>query len=210
MTSGVYTITAPSGNQYVGSAFSLAAREKQHFNRLKRGVHRNERLNASFQKYQGRLIFKPLLICAPEMLLFYEQRAIDILKPKYNICPVAGNSLGTTHSELSKAKMAATKLGKKRWPPSAETRAKMSKSNIGKRLGMTHSDECKAMLSAKHKTPEAIAREHAWQVGYSPSPETRAKTSVSIKAALINISPEKRAKMLANLRPRVKRPPDGK
>ena len=51
-TSGVYTITAPSGSKYVGmSLVSVEARWKSHRKDLKRGVHKCKGLQRAFLKY---------------------------------------------------------------------------------------------------------------------------------------------------------------
>ena len=65
-----------------------------------------------FNKYdEQNFEFKIQLVCAPENLLFYEQRAIDILKPEYNILKVAGSRLGAKFSESTKAKWSAIRKG---------------------------------------------------------------------------------------------------
>lgn len=43
--------------------------------------------------------------CEPSILIQREQYYIDLLKPEYNILKVAGNRLGSKHSEATKAKM---------------------------------------------------------------------------------------------------------
>jgi group I intron endonuclease len=43
--------------------------------------------------------------CEREQCLKYEQEYIDLFNPEYNILPVAGSSLGHSHSEETKAKM---------------------------------------------------------------------------------------------------------
>lgn len=113
MKSGIYTITSPSGKQYIGSAVDFDARRRLHFHLLRKGSHHNKGLQRACAKYGiGNLVFRPLLICAPKDLIFFEQRAIDDLKPKYNACPTAGSSLGRKHRPDSIAKVVAAKTGK--------------------------------------------------------------------------------------------------
>lgn len=94
MNTGIYTITSPSGGQYVGSALHLRNRKAMHFHTLREKKHVNRILQNAFNKYDGELLFETLLICEKRDLLLYEQRAMDVLKPRYNIVPRAGSSAG--------------------------------------------------------------------------------------------------------------------
>jgi group I intron endonuclease len=113
MKSGIYTITAPSGGQYIGSAVCFGSRRRQHFHLLRAGKHHNPGLQRAVAKYGiESLKFEPMLVCRKEDLIFFEQRAIDIMKPRYNACPTAGSQLGRRHSEEYKARSSASRLGK--------------------------------------------------------------------------------------------------
>lgn len=113
MKTGIYTITSPSGKQYVGSAVDFAARRSAHFHLLRKEKHYNNGLQRACAKYGiDNLIFRPLLVCTPKDLIFFEQRAIDFLKPKYNACPTAGSQLGRKHRPESIAKFVASKTGR--------------------------------------------------------------------------------------------------
>lgn len=159
---GVYSITSPSGKSYIGSAINFDKRWAMHLWHLRRGSHNNRALQAAFFKYtESKLTFKKLLICSPENVLFYEQRALDFLKPEYNVCKVAGSTLGIKYSEAAKAnlraaqtperraakskiltgivrspetclKISQAKKGKVRGPVSEATKLKLSISNLGK------------------------------------------------------------------------------
>jgi len=155
VTSGIYTITAPSGGQYVGSAVDIAARWRLHRFQMRHGAHFNNGLQRAHDKYgMEALKFSTLLICRREDLIMYEQCAIDALKPRYNACPIAGSQLGRRHSAASKEKMSQSKKGqglgrkrrpediekwaskmrgRKRGPNSPESRAKQSASLKGKK-----------------------------------------------------------------------------
>jgi len=112
MRSGIYAITAPSGSQYIGSAIDIKARWRHHRYLLRRQKHFNRGVERAVRKYGlESLSFSTLLICAPADLIMFEQRAIDILKPKYNACRTAGSQLGVRHSDQTKAKISATKRG---------------------------------------------------------------------------------------------------
>lgn len=107
---GVYTITClPTGKVYVGSTTrSLRVRFNQHRHAMRRGDRSNPKLLNAWRKHGSDAFeFKPLLICRPEDALFYEQRAIDVLKPELNICAIAGNCAGVRHTAATKAKALA-------------------------------------------------------------------------------------------------------
>ena len=109
MNTGIYTITSPSGKRYVGSATNIRMRWNMHRSMMVRGVHHTPALQAAFLKYgAGNLTFKKLLICSKEDLLFYEQRAIDTLKPEYNASQVAEITFGVKRPEVA-AKMRGRK-----------------------------------------------------------------------------------------------------
>lgn len=115
MASGIYAIVAPSENKYVGSAVDLLSRKRGHFCELRLGKHGNPGLTRAARKYGlENLEFRILLICRREDLIMYEQRAIDILKPKYNRRPTAESMLGFRHSPASNLKNSKSKRGS-RW-----------------------------------------------------------------------------------------------
>jgi group I intron endonuclease len=110
MNSGIYKIAAPSGNFYVGSAINIDKRRWLHLFELRKSRHHCKPLQNAYNKYgEDCLIFSTLFYCEPKDLLFYEQRAIDILKPKYNVCKVAGSRLGLKASEETKERMRGKK-----------------------------------------------------------------------------------------------------
>jgi len=49
--------------------------------------------------------------CKPSILISREQYYIDLLKPWYNICKIAGSNLGFKHSEMTKAKLSINNTG---------------------------------------------------------------------------------------------------
>ena len=51
ISSGIYTITSPSGNQYVGSASSFGSRWGRHLSDLRKGIHHSAQLQRAFNKY---------------------------------------------------------------------------------------------------------------------------------------------------------------
>lgn len=169
MGSGVYEIrNVINGNRYIGSAKNFDSRRRAHFWSLRRGKHHNRHLQFAWNKYgEEAFEFIPLIVCEVSDLICYEQRALDVLKPEYNLSPTAGNTLGVKFSAEVRARMSAAKLGntatkgKPRDPiaiaktaaahrgmkRSAETREKISE----KAKGRKWTDEAKAKLSASTK-----------------------------------------------------------
>lgn len=91
---GIYKIINILNNKiYVGSSINVTSRIRYHFNDLKAKRHANKHLQNAYNKY-GKEIFTWILIerCKKEELLVREQYYIDTLKPKYNICKIAGKT----------------------------------------------------------------------------------------------------------------------
>lgn len=181
MESGIYLITSPSGNQYVGSAANFEQRWRQHFSLLRRGRHHSPALQAAFNKYgEAAMVFSVLFRCQKEKLILCEQAAMDLLQPKYNINPTAGNWLGRKHNDLARVRMSLAKLGTKREPHSPETRAKIAASNKGK----VRSAETIARIKATRPnmfSPDALKRIGEASKGRVKSDEAKAKVSAALK-----------------------------
>ena len=105
-TSGIYQIiNKVNGKSYIGSSVRLNKRWKRHLTDLKCNVHHSLALQRAFHKY-GYNNFEFIILenCEEDKLLEREQYYLDSLKPEYNICRIAGNCLGITHSEETKQK----------------------------------------------------------------------------------------------------------
>lgn len=219
---GVYTITSPSGKQYVGSAVSFKTRWRTHRRHLRQGTHHCLSLQRAFNKYgEDTLVFAKIAFCAKEDLIAREQEQIDARgrSKLYNSYMTAGSSLGTKHgpefgekcrqrmlgtvqSEETKARRAESHRGQKR---SDETKAKMSAAQKGIRKGRKLSESHKKNISAaglgrKH-TDEARAKMSAAtkgkNVGRKLGEETKRKMSASLKGKNVGKvrSPETREKL---------------
>lgn len=107
---GVYKIATPN-NFYIGSASNIKSRKNRHLFDLRKGVHHNLHLQRAFNKYgEEKLVFTIILICNKDNLLFYEQKALDVLKPTYNICVSAKSPMtGRKHSFEAISKMKLTR-----------------------------------------------------------------------------------------------------
>lgn len=95
-----------SGKTYIGSTVNFPIRKSVHLHSLRNGRHRNKHLQSSYDKHgESALVFTKLLVCERIDLLFFEQRAIDILNPEYNIHRFAGSPRGHHHSPETLEKM---------------------------------------------------------------------------------------------------------
>lgn len=160
--SGIYEIVnVVNGKRYIGSAASFSIRFRDHASTLRRGTHRNCKLQHSWDKHgEAAFSFRPVLICAPKDLLFYEQRCLDGLRPEYNIATTADSPFrGRKHTAEWRKKMSASQIGNK---PSPETRAKLRASRAGRVI-----------------SPETRAKTSASLLGLKRSPETRAKIALA-------------------------------
>lgn len=95
-SAGVYTITClPTGVQYVGSAVRFSRRFRQHRSDLALGKHRSTYMQRSWVKYGPEaFVFNVLVVCDVGLAVYYEQRALDVLRPQFNTAKIAGSSLG--------------------------------------------------------------------------------------------------------------------
>ncbi len=134
---GVYCIRhLESGKLYIGSAAGnggITKRWSNHMSDLILDRHPNQKLQRAWNKYgQYAFIFEVLLYCNPQDCLTNEQNAIDLLKPAYNICKIAGNTLGRKHTKTTIAKIRVARQNQKE-----------------PRLGKRHSEETKLTITLK-------------------------------------------------------------
>jgi group I intron endonuclease len=133
--SGIYKITNLINNKfYIGSAVSLLSRYHTHKNSFVKNKHKNQHLQNSINKYGiDNFKFEVIELCNKKELLIKEQYYIDTLNPDYNICLIAGNSLGVKRSEEYKENQRKIQTGLKHIPHSEETKRKISESNKGRK-----------------------------------------------------------------------------
>jgi len=184
MKSGIYTITNKlNGHRYVGSAVNLKKRWSKHKSCLFGSSHHSIYLQRAWNKYgEDAFEFEVLEHWEPEFLISMEQWWMNMLRPEYNIAPVAGSSLGYKHTGAAKVKMAATQTGNTK--ATGNTNA----------LGYKHTKEAKKRISAalkgntharglkgRKQSESHRAKRVASQMGHEVSPETRAKISATLK-----------------------------
>lgn len=123
--SGIYRIVNKlNGKSYIGSSVRLERRWSEHRLLLRNNKHHSPHLQRSWNKHgEENFAFEIILdVEDKNNLIAWEQIWMDVLKPEYNICQVAGSRLGAKCSEEARAKMSAAKKGKTH---SEETKAKM-------------------------------------------------------------------------------------
>jgi len=80
---------------YVGSSIDYNRRIRQHLRQLKKNTHINKYLQNAWNKYgEENFDIFILKVSTKENLLNDEQWCLDLLKPEYNFCKIAGNTLG--------------------------------------------------------------------------------------------------------------------
>lgn len=185
------------GRVYVGQASNLMLRQLQHVRALRRGDHRNTRMQRAYER-DGEAAFGFFVLerCEQEKLTEREQFWIDAHSYVYNICPAGGSSLGVKRSAETRAKQSALKLGKKRGPRSSESIAKTLATRAARW----------AVTPKAPESPESSARRGAalrarWAKTpkRKPSVEARQRMSDAAKARRINPprSAEAKARMSA-------------
>jgi len=194
--SGIYRIDLGNGNFYIGSAVNFYKRKSLHQSQLKRGVHGNIWVQSCWNKYQV-FIFTVLEECRREDLISREQFYLDTHfseTKNVNISPTAGSILGLVRSAETRAKMSAWQVGKKH---SAETKAKIA---AARKARGPVSDETRAKMSAASKGVPKSAQ-HGANIGASRKGKKRppfsAEWRANIAAAQLGKkrSDETRAKM---------------
>lgn len=167
---------------YIGSAVDFSNRKACHLCQLRKGQHDNDKLQNHVNKHGiDDLQFTIVEPCLPIGLLKQEQYYLDNLKPYFNICKVAGNTLGKRHSEETKKKIGNRKRGIKPPPKSKETCEKLSKALMGRKFSIETINKMREInkgnkhsLGHKH-TPESKLKIRLARLGTYRSEETKKK-----------------------------------
>lgn len=189
--SGIYKIiNTKNGRIYIGSAKKLGERRKRHLSSLKSKKHRNKFLQNDFNKC-GKDVFEFYIleiIQEKENLLNTEQKYLDQYCDNqnmcYNICSVAGNTLGYKHTTKIKKIISTTGKGRKL---SQETKRKIANAHKGKIL----SEETKRKIGlasrgrrASKGTKEKLSKANSGRnnpfYGKTHSEKTKQKLSKSL------------------------------
>ena len=169
--SGVYAITHPtSGRAYVGSSKDILARFGEHQRSLRRGAHHSSYLQKAWDKYGNESFhFGVLEYCSEAECIDREQYWIDQIQSSnkqfgFNLSPMArsgfpsplckekmisankmraGSTWKASDPESWKAKISASRTGKKYGPRNPEVGRKIAESL----RGTPHSEERKKNIS---------------------------------------------------------------
>jgi group I intron endonuclease len=130
----VYCIKNIYSNKfYVGSTKNVVRRKSRHFGTLRKGVHRNRRLQKDYFRY-GEGAFEFIVLCktsTKEKALKFEQMFIDGFEQTYNILPKAGSAEGREYTNKTLMKMSETAKGR---IITEEQKAKLRVLNLGRKI----------------------------------------------------------------------------
>lgn len=171
---GIYKIiNLFSGDFYIGSTVNLSSRKRAHFYKLNNNTHYNKHLQSAYNLYgKDNFVFKVLLICDDNELVFYEQSLVDLLKPQYNKRIVVESNRGRHLSDEHKQKISVGNCGKKR---SDETKKKISASKMGVKISRNKDLVIKVSDEHRNNMSEAAKKRD------KHSELTKLKISKSIK-----------------------------
>ena len=102
MKSGIYIIkNVKNDKKYIGSAINLNGRWNEHKSRLRKNKHPNLILQNVYNKHGIEILEFSVLefINDKEDLILREQHYLDLWNPEYNICKIAGSTLGVACSD---------------------------------------------------------------------------------------------------------------
>lgn len=165
--SGVYRLTnLVNQKTYIGSSVDLRKRFHVYYSTVRLSTSNMAIYKALLKYGHSNFSLEILGYCERDKAVSKEQEYIDLLKPSYNLNPIAGSTLGYRHSE--------------------ETLAKLSANMSARMTGRTVSDETRANLSAaatgRVLTSEDRAKISAARTGMKFTDEHRAKLSESMSA----------------------------
>lgn len=201
--SGVYAIAnIVDGRFYIGSTANFKKRWSWHRKDLRGNRHGNKKLQAAWNEHgEQSFVFKVLKYCGLDKLLHFEQAALDHLNAVeigYNISPTAGNCTGIFVSKETRDKQAAKKIGKAfrlGMTHTEESKAKMSATKTGKIMPEDQKVKISESMKGKVRTKEHNEKLAASKRGKPRSPETIKKMSEGQKGK--KQSPETIAKRVA-------------
>lgn len=196
--SGIYQIrNTVNGKRYIGSAKSFHTRWAKHRSTLRQGKHHSRRLQNAYNKHGKKaFVFEILMVCVKEDLLFYEQRALDRLQPKYNMSPTAGNTLGVACGPERRRKIGEVHKGK---VLTEEHKKAISEGSKGRRPTPETLEKLKAASQRKAADPEFCRKVSEGKKGKACSEAHKAAISASKKGKPANLSEEGRLRKNAKI-----------
>jgi group I intron endonuclease len=169
--SGIYKIQSKCKPErvYVGSTVYIKKRWKLHMIQLKLNKHHSGKLQRHFNKYgETDLQFSIMSGCEHDALISQEQFYIDVYSPYFNVCKIAGSSLGIKRSKETCEKIRQYHIGTK---ASEETKRKISIAGKGR----------PSKMKGIKLSNEVIKRMSLAQTGRKNSEETKKKRSDAVR-----------------------------
>lgn len=178
----VYRLCTQDGDVYVGSTNNLNQRLMDHRSSLRRGVHRNSRLQKAYDN--GCFISVTADECASREEAFtLEQKFIDCLPEEallnIGLGTIGGDNL-TRNPDRDKIIDKMTRSVNERFASLTPEKRRVQYGKPGDRNGMygrTHTPETREFIRRKVCTPENIAASRARRLGVKVGEETRRKIS---------------------------------
>lgn len=178
----VYRLCTQDGDVYVGSTNNLNKRLMDHRSSLRRGVHRNSRLQKAYDN--GCFISVTADECASREEAFtLEQKFIDCLPEEallnIGLGTIGGDNL-TRNPDRDKIIDKMTRSVNERFASLTPEERRVQYGKPGDRNGMygrTHTPETRELIRRKVCTPENIAASRARRLGVKVGEETRRKIS---------------------------------
>jgi group I intron endonuclease len=198
----IYRITNMINNKYyIGSAESFARREWQHRNDLKRGVHKNPHLQASWNKYgEDAFVFEVLEEISVDKTTFEVENtylhAHVGLPECYNINTDAiGMRTGIAMSEASKQKISLSRTGKTAGAGHYRYGQTVSP-DVRQKIGNTQRGVAKPERTEEHRRSLSIANagNQNW-LGKTHTEETKNK----LRRAVFAMLPDGQTRIFAGL-----------
>lgn len=165
--SGIYMIKSLIDDRiYIGSAACLYTRCRHHKYLLNIKDHCNIKLQRFVNKYGiDSIDFEVMEVCRKDELAQIEQIYIDLLKPYFNICQFAQNSIGYKHTEESKRLMSLSKKG--------------NKSSLGRVLSQETKDKIALKAKQRGLHPAFIMASNLAKIGKHHTKEHRRKVALN-------------------------------
>jgi group I intron endonuclease len=161
-----------NGHSYIGvTRRGLARREHEHRYAARKGG--DGRLHKALRKWGDQIQFEAIFDFEGdyELAMLYEAELVEKEQPEYNLVPGGMNRVGPLSDETL-SRMRASHVGK----PSPRKGQKMPEGWAAHRIGVKHSPETRAKMSAAQAGKPRPSR-----VGLKHSPEARAKMSAATR-----------------------------
>lgn len=179
---GIYKIIEIStGDFYIGSTVNFKQRWRKHLRDLNNKNHDNYILQSIYNKGEE-LKFEIYFVCCREDNIFFEQRCLDILRPKINLAlDATAPFLGRKHSNNTLEKMRkSARRGDQSPTKRPEVRAKMRENSWMK------TEEGKSSVSGEKHAGAKLTKEQAIEILYSSEPTSVLAKRFNISASIIS------------------------